>query len=238
MILESPTVILISCWLSCLAQITWTQRQLEITATILLFPKYGNWSFTLYDKQTRSPENLLILNRRFYRRADQSRWCASTFPIKPLSLPRRPSITNDEIQSNDLRYKWIQRLEVHIRKLFRVIKDKSYLEPPTKPTMVAISAHLKLAFAWVTYINTLSIDQLRPLMADNFVSRVRPSSLGYGPVGKEEYLVRLAGVPMKNFNVSCTPSRVTCLYVEKCDYRSHYLDRKISLREPTLSNFM
>ncbi|KAF9466971.1 hypothetical protein BDZ94DRAFT_1305835 [Collybia nuda] len=68
--------------------------------------------------------------------------------------------------------------------------------------MVAISTHLKLAFAWITYTNTLSVDKMRPLMSDNFISRLRPASLGYEPVGKEPYLVRLAGAPIKNFNIS------------------------------------
>jgi hypothetical protein len=67
--------------------------------------------------------------------------------------------------------------------------------------MVAISPDLKLAFAWITFTNTLAVDKMRPLMADNFVSRLRPSSLGYQPIGKEPFLVRLAGAPIENFNV-------------------------------------
>lgn len=67
--------------------------------------------------------------------------------------------------------------------------------------MVPASTHLKLAFAWITYTNTLSVDKMRPLMADNFIRQLRPASLGAEPIAGEPYLTLLAGAPIENFNV-------------------------------------
>ncbi|KAG6910652.1 hypothetical protein DXG01_009162 [Tephrocybe rancida] len=69
-------------------------------------------------------------------------------------------------------------------------------------TMVAISTHLQLAFAWVTAINQQNITQLRALSSADFTSVVRPASLGLGPTNKEDFLVRFAGAPIANFNIS------------------------------------
>ncbi|KAG6910651.1 hypothetical protein DXG01_009161 [Tephrocybe rancida] len=68
--------------------------------------------------------------------------------------------------------------------------------------MVAISTHLQLAFAWVTAVNQLNLTQLRALSSDDFLSTLRPASLGLGPVNKEDFLVRFAGVPIANLNIS------------------------------------
>ncbi|RDB24650.1 hypothetical protein Hypma_008243 [Hypsizygus marmoreus] len=70
--------------------------------------------------------------------------------------------------------------------------------------MVAVaSAHLKLALAWITYTNSLNTDKLGSIITDNFVSTLRPASLGYPPaVGKQEYLQRLGTAPIKTFNIS------------------------------------
>ncbi|KAG6844598.1 hypothetical protein H0H87_005614 [Tephrocybe sp. NHM501043] len=68
--------------------------------------------------------------------------------------------------------------------------------------MVAISTHLQLAFAWLTAVNQQNITQLRALSSEDFVSIVRPASLGLTPTNKEDFLVRFAGAPIKNFNIS------------------------------------
>ncbi|KAG6910648.1 hypothetical protein DXG01_009158 [Tephrocybe rancida] len=68
--------------------------------------------------------------------------------------------------------------------------------------MVAISTHLQLAFAWVTAVNQLNVTQLRALSSDDFISTIKPASLGLGPAKKEDFLVRFAGAPIANYNIS------------------------------------
>ncbi|KAF8061806.1 hypothetical protein FPV67DRAFT_1673416 [Lyophyllum atratum] len=68
--------------------------------------------------------------------------------------------------------------------------------------MVAVSNHLKLAFAWLAALNAKDIDQLTALSADNYQSIVRPSSLGIVPRTKQEFFATLATAPIKAFNLS------------------------------------
>ncbi|GLB36720.1 hypothetical protein LshimejAT787_0310070 [Lyophyllum shimeji] len=68
--------------------------------------------------------------------------------------------------------------------------------------MVAISNHLKLAFAWVTATNQLNYDQLTALSADNFVSIIRPASLGVPNRNKTQLIADLKAAPIQTFNIS------------------------------------
>lgn len=68
--------------------------------------------------------------------------------------------------------------------------------------MVAVSNHLKLAFAWLAALNDKNLDQLSALASDNFVSIVRPASLGIGPRNKDQFFATLKTAPIKAFNLS------------------------------------
>ncbi|GLB39231.1 hypothetical protein LshimejAT787_0603930 [Lyophyllum shimeji] len=65
--------------------------------------------------------------------------------------------------------------------------------------MVAVSNHLKLALAWVTALNNLDLDQLSQLAAPDFVSIVRPATLGIGPRNFTAFSDTLKTVPIKTF---------------------------------------
>jgi len=68
-----------------------------------------------------------------------------------------------------------------------------------------VSAHLKLVFAFIGYINTSDHDNMAELLSDNFVNEGRPASMGpLGvPVGKEAYLNRILNQTVIDyFNVS------------------------------------
>jgi hypothetical protein len=69
--------------------------------------------------------------------------------------------------------------------------------------MVA-SAHLKLAFKWIALLNTLDYAGMASVMSANFTNRERPTSMGFPPVGKQEYIDRLKASPIGYFNVSRT----------------------------------
>jgi len=68
-----------------------------------------------------------------------------------------------------------------------------------------VSAHLKLLFAFLGYINTRDRDGLASILSDDFVNEGRPSSVGPlgAPAGKEVYLNRLLNTTLIDyFNVS------------------------------------
>jgi hypothetical protein len=67
--------------------------------------------------------------------------------------------------------------------------------------MVNISAHLQLAFNWIALLNALDLNGMASVMSENFTNQLRPTSMGFASVGKEEYLVRIAAIPVKYFNV-------------------------------------
>jgi len=68
--------------------------------------------------------------------------------------------------------------------------------------MVPVSAHLRLALAWIGVLNTRNVDQMTALISDKFVSTIRPRSLGIPPVGKKEYVDRFVSTPITNFNIA------------------------------------
>ncbi|KAF8060849.1 hypothetical protein FPV67DRAFT_310104 [Lyophyllum atratum] len=68
--------------------------------------------------------------------------------------------------------------------------------------MVAVSNHLALAFAWITATNDMNLDQLSALTPDNFVSIVRPASLGVPNRNKTQLLADLKSAPIQTFNIS------------------------------------
>jgi len=74
--------------------------------------------------------------------------------------------------------------------------------------MVA-SAHLKLAFKWIALLNTLDYAGMASVMSANFTNRERPTSMGFPPVGKQEYIDRLKASPIGYFNISLpTPENI------------------------------
>ncbi|KAG5635997.1 hypothetical protein H0H81_009424 [Sphagnurus paluster] len=68
--------------------------------------------------------------------------------------------------------------------------------------MAAISPHLQLAHAWIRALNEKKIDQLGSLLADDFLSTVRPASMGIKPLDKEGYLQSLRSIPMKVLTIA------------------------------------
>lgn len=69
--------------------------------------------------------------------------------------------------------------------------------------MVAVTNHLRLAFAWLTALNQLNITQLSNLASDDFTALARPASLNFGPPRtKEQFLDALKTAPIKTFNFS------------------------------------
>jgi hypothetical protein len=70
--------------------------------------------------------------------------------------------------------------------------------------MVAPSAHVNLTLAWIGYLNASNLTRLASIVSDNFSNKEMPASLGMEAVGKQEYLTRLAGVPIQYFNVTPT----------------------------------
>jgi len=82
-------------------------------------------------------------------------------------------------------------------------------------TMVAVSKHLKLAVTWIKLLNTLDYDGMASVMSENFISVLKPLSMGFPPVGKQEYIDRLASAPIGYFNVNssleCIVHRLTLI---------------------------
>ncbi|KAG6819882.1 hypothetical protein H0H93_007761 [Arthromyces matolae] len=68
--------------------------------------------------------------------------------------------------------------------------------------MVAISLHLQIAVAWITAINNKNFTQLSSLAADDFLSVVRPISLGFPNANITEFVERLQVSPVVNYNIS------------------------------------
>jgi hypothetical protein len=98
--------------------------------------------------------------------------------------------------------------QAFIKLSYRVFFYPSYSRYPAAANftltaiMVAVSAHLQLAFKWIGLLNTLDYAGMTSVMSDNFLSRERPTSMGFPPRNKQQYIEALSGVPMKYFNVS------------------------------------
>jgi hypothetical protein len=68
--------------------------------------------------------------------------------------------------------------------------------------MVAVSAHLKLALAWIGFLNTKDPKGMDSILSDNFQWVGRPVTLGFPPMGKQAYISALGTAPFKYFNAS------------------------------------
>ncbi|KAG5635998.1 hypothetical protein H0H81_009425 [Sphagnurus paluster] len=67
---------------------------------------------------------------------------------------------------------------------------------------ISVSPRLQLTHAWITGLNEKNLDRLASLSAEDFISTIRPASLGIKPVGKKEYLERLGSAPIETFNIA------------------------------------
>ena len=68
--------------------------------------------------------------------------------------------------------------------------------------MVAISPHLKLALAWLSFIDTKDLNGMASILSDNFLWTGRPVTLGIPPMGKQQYITSFKAAPFRYFNPS------------------------------------